>query len=207
MPVSMQVIKKYANRKLYHTNRKQYITLEGVAHIIQAGMPVQVIDNETGADITDATLAQIALQIRGRNGSILPTNVLTNIIRFSSDTLASLQQGLLASLSSQDAVDAEIKHRLRQLVAEGAMEQEEATRLQHLLLKQDSAIRVQDTSKWLPAIIMNLREGKELNIPFSNRNDVLRLHKQVDALVAEVERILEQRANDHEYEQSPEHKP
>lgn len=198
----MQVIKKYANRKLYHTNRKQYITLEGVAHIIQAGMPVQVIDNETGADITDTTLAQIALQIRGRNGSMLPTNVLTNIIRFSSDTLASLQQGLLTSLSGQDAVDAEIKHRLRQLVAEGAMDQEEATRLQNLLLKQDvTKPGVQNTSKWLPAIIMNLREGKQLNIPFSNRNDVLRLHKQVDALVAEVERILEQRANDHEHEQ------
>src|SRR6266498_4059994 len=33
----MQTIKKYANRKLYHTNRKQYITLDGIAALIQAG--------------------------------------------------------------------------------------------------------------------------------------------------------------------------
>ena len=39
----MQTIKKYANRKLYHTNRKQYITLDGIAALIQAG---DLIDNE-----------------------------------------------------------------------------------------------------------------------------------------------------------------
>ena len=50
----MQTIKKYANRKLYHTNRKQYITLDGIAALIQAGEQVQVLDNETGEDITCA---------------------------------------------------------------------------------------------------------------------------------------------------------
>ena len=48
----MQLIKKYANRKLYHTNQKQYITLEGIARLVQDGEPVQVLDNESGEEIT-----------------------------------------------------------------------------------------------------------------------------------------------------------
>jgi PHB/PHA accumulation regulator DNA-binding domain. len=31
----MQTIKKYANRKLYHIDRKQYITLEALLHWFQ----------------------------------------------------------------------------------------------------------------------------------------------------------------------------
>lgn len=58
----MQTIKKYANRKLYHIDRKQYITLEGIAALVQAGEQVRVIDNETGEDITAQILAQVALQ-------------------------------------------------------------------------------------------------------------------------------------------------
>src|SRR5262249_12123246 len=57
----VQTIKKYANRKLYHTNRKQYITLDGIAALIQAGDQVQVLDNETGEDITAQILSQVVL--------------------------------------------------------------------------------------------------------------------------------------------------
>ncbi|RMD76579.1 MAG: pesticidal protein Cry15Aa, partial [Chloroflexi bacterium] len=48
----MHIIKKYANRKLYHTNEKRYITLDGIAQLVQKGETVQVLDNETGDDIT-----------------------------------------------------------------------------------------------------------------------------------------------------------
>ena len=61
-------IKKYANRKLYHLDRKRYITLDGIAELIQAGEQVQVLDNETGEDISASILAQVALQARAANG-------------------------------------------------------------------------------------------------------------------------------------------
>src|SRR5215218_6077356 len=91
----MQTIKKYANRKLYHTNRKQYITLEGIAALIQAGEPVQVTDNETGADITASILAQVAVQARGGR---LPTQVLTGLIEAGGDTLAGVRRSLWVTL-------------------------------------------------------------------------------------------------------------
>ncbi len=53
------LIKKYSNRRLYHTEEKRYITLEDIAKIIQQGKDVNIIDNDSKKDITEETLLQI----------------------------------------------------------------------------------------------------------------------------------------------------
>jgi polyhydroxyalkanoate synthesis repressor PhaR len=55
----MLIIKRYANRKLYDTTAKQYITLAGIADLIRQGVEVRVIDHETGDDLTAVITAQI----------------------------------------------------------------------------------------------------------------------------------------------------
>ena len=49
-----RVIKKYANRKLYDTHDRRYVTKDIVYELIGEGYDVQVVDKETGADITSA---------------------------------------------------------------------------------------------------------------------------------------------------------
>ena len=56
------IIKRYPNRKLYDTEAKQYITLEGIASVIRSGQEVQVIDHVTWEDLTALTLSQIILE-------------------------------------------------------------------------------------------------------------------------------------------------
>lgn len=169
----MQTIKKYANRKLYHTNRKQYITLEGIATLIQAGEPVQVTDNETGADITASILAQVVLQARGGR---LPTQVLTGLIQAGGDTLAGVRRSLWATLGGAALIDAEIKRRLERLRQEGALSEEEVGRLSQLLLHDEADAGAAAEVGAVPS-----------------RNDVLRLNAQVDALAAAVEQLLAER--------------
>ena len=53
------LIKRYANRKLYNTETSRYITLRGIADLIEPGTEVRVIDNESGEDITSVTLSQV----------------------------------------------------------------------------------------------------------------------------------------------------
>ena len=80
------LIKRYANRKLYNTATSRYITLKGIAELLDAGEEVQVVDNETGEDITSVALSQILVdsersnkqpsdnllsQILGRGGDVL----------------------------------------------------------------------------------------------------------------------------------------
>ncbi len=172
----MQIIKKYANRKLYHTNQKQYITLEGIAHLIQSGYYVQIIDNETGDDITSSILAQVVVQVRGRSGAALPTTLLTSLIRFGGDTITSLRQALFSSAGAHDIIESEIARRIEYLRTEGTIEAEEATRLRHLLLSHETP---QETRRSLTAHVL------------SGRNDVAHLHQQLDSLVSEVEQMIQ----------------
>jgi polyhydroxyalkanoate synthesis repressor PhaR len=168
----MQTIKKYANRKLYHTNRKQYITLDGIAALVQAGEQVRVVDNESGDDITAAILAQVALQTRGDQGGI-PTNVLTGLIRAGGDTLSGMQRSLWHALGGARLVDLAIRERLDQLYAAGSLDAAERERLLGLLIHTEGAP--------LPA----------LELP--TRRDVDRLHEQVDQLAAVVEQLISTR--------------
>jgi polyhydroxyalkanoate synthesis repressor PhaR len=176
----MQIIKKYANRKLYHTNQKQYITLDGIARLVQEGEAVQVLDNETGEDITPSILAQVVLQSRGRSASPLPTHLLTGLIQVGGDTLTNLRRTLFASLGGGDLIDAEIERRIDQLVAEGAIGGDEAQRWRKHLLRSE----------------FNATADSELaahaaEVP--SRNDVVNLHSQVDALAEIVDQLLRQR--------------
>jgi polyhydroxyalkanoate synthesis repressor PhaR len=81
------VVKKYSNRRLYDTEESRYITLEELAQRIRAGADVQVLDAKSGADLTQATLAQIILESRGA-AKLLPTGLLTQLIRMGDDALA-----------------------------------------------------------------------------------------------------------------------
>ena len=57
--MATHVLKKYSNRKLYDTRSKRYITLDGVAELLRRGDDVQVVDRDTGDDITALTLSQV----------------------------------------------------------------------------------------------------------------------------------------------------
>jgi polyhydroxyalkanoate synthesis repressor PhaR len=166
----MQLIKKYANRKLYHTNRKQYITLEGIAALIQAGESVQVLDNETGDDITASILTQVVLQSRG-GADRLPTQVLTGLIRAGGDTIAGVRRSIWSTLGGANMIDLEIKHRLERLHIEGKIDEAELARLEDLLL----------------------HASPEQTADVPSQRDIAQLHDQVDALSAAVEQLLAER--------------
>jgi polyhydroxyalkanoate synthesis repressor PhaR len=170
----MQTIKKYANRKLYHINRKQYITLEGIATLIQAGEQVQVLDNETGEDITAAILTQV-LQSR-RGGDRLPTQVLTGLIQAGGDTIAGVRRSFLGAIGGAGMVDAEIKRRLDRLHAEGRIDADELGRLHGLLLHEHADDSAHSDTSELPS-----------------HRDIIHLRDQVEALTAVVDQLLAER--------------
>ena len=82
------LIKRYANRKLYNTQTSRYITLKGIAELIEAGREVRVIDNETGEDITSVTLSQILVDSERSNRSV-PGSLLSELIQKGGDVLYS----------------------------------------------------------------------------------------------------------------------
>lgn len=53
------VIKKYANRKLYDTNTSRYVTLESISELLRQGHEIEVVERDTGRDLTPLILSQI----------------------------------------------------------------------------------------------------------------------------------------------------
>jgi len=89
------LIKRYANRKLYNTETSRYITLKGIAELIEQGDEVRVIDNETGEDITSIALSQILVDNERTKGGELPGSVLTELISKGGDVLyTALRRGV-----------------------------------------------------------------------------------------------------------------
>jgi len=66
MSAQRHLIKKYANRKLYDTQTSKYITLEGIAELVRDGHEIQVVDRDTGQDLTQVILSQIVLSAEKR---------------------------------------------------------------------------------------------------------------------------------------------
>lgn len=104
-----RVIKRYANRKLYDTQRSRYVTLEQIRDMIKAGEEVQIVDNTTKEDLTAVTLAQIIFEEEKRT-SFLPLTALQNIIQSggqSIQTFASTAQEKVRGIFTRNKSDGE----------------------------------------------------------------------------------------------------
>lgn len=76
------LIKKYANRRLYNTEKSAYVTLNELADCIRQGRMVQIVDAKTKEDVTDYILTQIVLEQAKHKNTLLPVPVLHMIIRY-----------------------------------------------------------------------------------------------------------------------------
>jgi polyhydroxyalkanoate synthesis repressor PhaR len=83
-----RVVKRYANRKLYDTQRSRYVTLDQIAEMIRGGEDVKIVDNNSKEDLTAITLAQIIFE-EEKKASFLPLSALRNIIQTSGQSIQS----------------------------------------------------------------------------------------------------------------------
>jgi polyhydroxyalkanoate synthesis repressor PhaR len=110
------LIKRYANRKLYNTDTSRYITLKGIAKLLDDGVEVRVVDNETGEDITQVALSQILVDNKRAKEDPSDT-LLTQILTRGGDAL----YGAIRK-SVDDATEGigDFQDRFRQLVGQGS---------------------------------------------------------------------------------------
>ena len=76
----LNIIKKYANRRLYNVATSSYITLSELAEMVRCGEKIEVRDAKTGQDLTRPTLVQVILEVEQEGHQMLPVDVLCQII-------------------------------------------------------------------------------------------------------------------------------
>ena len=91
------LIKRSASRRLYNTETSDYVTLEDIAGFIRAGREVQIIDLKSGDDLTRQYLLQIVAEHESKGDTVLPTNVLTDLVRAYTSNMQSVVPQFLAA--------------------------------------------------------------------------------------------------------------
>ena len=85
------IIKKYANRRLYHTGTSTYVTLDDLAEMVKKGHEFIVQDAKTGEDLTRSVLTQIIFEQEGKAGqNLLPIAFLRQLISYYGDSMQAL---------------------------------------------------------------------------------------------------------------------
>ena len=75
----MKIIKRYQNRKLYDTNNHHYITIKELRTLIENKEPLVVIDNSSGANITNRAIVEAYCDYLRDNQN--NQNVISNIMK------------------------------------------------------------------------------------------------------------------------------
>lgn len=81
-----RIIKKYPNRRLYDTERSQYITVDDVRELVLDGVAFKVIDAQSEEDITRGILIQIITEQESGKRPTFTAEMLARFIRLSQDT-------------------------------------------------------------------------------------------------------------------------
>ena len=90
------VINKYSSRRLYNTNSSEYVTLDDLCELINAGKNFKIIDKDSGKDITNQYLLQIISDLENKEGSVFPQDVLKDIILSYNNTAQKFMPDLLS---------------------------------------------------------------------------------------------------------------
>lgn len=74
-------IKRYPNRRYYARNTSQYVSLQEIEDMVQAGETVEIRDSQSGDDLTRAVLTQIIMERQPEKMSLFPSDMLHFIVR------------------------------------------------------------------------------------------------------------------------------
>ena len=181
----MHKIKKYANRKMYDTHDKRYVTMAQLSELIKQGEEVMIIDNRTGEDITTAIISQLI----GRDNKEKDTNVssqlLMQLLRKGGGTLTdyakkymSIWQGAL------NVAEDEVTPLVNRLVKNKELSISEAAKLKQEIMGYTSSLK-----RWISDSI-DKRVGEVLQSMNLVTNDHLKaLSLEVDALSKKVRQL------------------
>lgn len=205
-PDTRRIIKRYTNRKLYDTKDSRYVTLAQIAELVRSGEEVQIIDNATKEDKTEATLALIISEEVKTRPKAVPIGALRDLVhargeRFLSNLRESPigrlfpgiqgEEGAEGAVAGEAAVEgggAEAAHASGDASKSG--EASGRNRLQELVESSRQTIE-----EWQATI--DDRVKSVLPVFYrEHQQEVQQLTQRVEQLEARLEALTKQRGND-----------
>lgn len=200
-----KVIKRYANRKLYDTERSCYVTLDEISQMIKEGDDVKVVDNKTKDDLTAVTLAQIIVE-EEKKVQKMPLKLLRSIIQSGNEWIGGGAIGDFYEKKLADPVKSlkeDVEHRVQSMLKrdgtaetkpDGEQSAEEAAKeaakeeVKAGVVKEFVSSTSEAFESWQKRIDERVREtvGKMTNTP---KPDLDGLRARVEALEARLKEV------------------
>lgn len=179
-------IKRYANRKLYDTTTSSYVSLEKIHDLIRQGIDVEIVDSQTGEDISSITLAQVVVEVEKSRRNLLPLDAIKDLLqRGSESVLDFLEQSRRAGLGALSMADDARERAYRRMVEQGEMAEDEArdfvTSLGENLGKQRK-----DLERSIDRRVRDIVDGMRL----PSRTEIEALNRKLDRVLAKLDDAL-----------------
>lgn len=94
----IRLIKKYKNRRLYDTEKSQYITVEELQRYVVDGIAFRVEDSVNNTDITNAVLLQIFVEMESGATQFLSSEMLRQLIVLANHPMNQSFKGMIEQL-------------------------------------------------------------------------------------------------------------
>ncbi len=81
MPEPPIRIKRYPNRRFYASHTSSYVSLADIEELVRSGKDVEIVDNQTGEDLTRTILVQVIAERHPDKMALLPSAMLHAMLR------------------------------------------------------------------------------------------------------------------------------
>lgn len=138
----MHRIKKYANRKLYDTTDKKYVSRTRLSELIKQGQDIEIIDNETGEDLTASIVSSLIATTKGNAGATVSSGVLIQLFRKGSHAVTDYAKRYVSLWQrSFGMAEDEIDNMVKGLVTNKEISTSEGNRLKQEIMGYTAAIK------------------------------------------------------------------
>lgn len=181
----MHKIKRYANRKLYDTTDKKYITLDQISKLIKAGEEISVVDDKTGEDLTLATVSQLLARDKKKKSNKIESGILIQLLRKGPGTLVDYGRKYVSVWErALTMADEEIDKMVDRLVKEKELSKSEGRKL-----KKDISGRADNLKSWVGDKI-DQRVNEVLSMMnLATKEQVLHITAEIESLTKKVKKL------------------
>ncbi len=175
----MHRIKKYANRKLYDTTDKKYISRKRLSELIKQGEDIVIIDNETGEDLTASIVSGLIATTSGKaGGGTVSSGVLIQLFRKGGNALTDYAKRYVSLWQkSFTLAEDEIDSMVKTLVKNKEISKSEGNRLKNEIIGYTTSLKdwISDT---VDAKLKEVLSATNL----ATKNQVAELSQRVNTL-------------------------
>ncbi|MBF0112751.1 MAG: hypothetical protein HQK64_00855 [Desulfamplus sp.] len=145
----MHLIKKYANRKLYDTTEKKYVTMKHISEMIKSGKDVTIIDNETNEDLTSSIVSTLMGKDSTEDDNSLSPSLLIQLFRKGSGAISDYAKKYFSIWQNAFTLaEDELDSMLKSLVKNNEITKNEGSRLKQEILGFTSSLK-----KWVSEMV------------------------------------------------------